>query len=57
VSPRRGPWGDLIGIAAATWFLLSGAFADLPSKRLLDAVAFGILAFSVVGLIRWWRTR
>jgi hypothetical protein len=57
MTPRRGPWGDLIGVAAALWFLLSDAFADLPSKRLLDAVAVGILGLSAYRLLRWWRAR
>lgn len=57
MSAPAKPWGDLIGLAVALWFLLSDGFADLPSKRLLDAVAVGILALSAWRLLRWWRAR
>ena len=38
---------DLAAIAVALWFLLSGAFVDLPAKRLLDAVAVFVILSSL----------
>ena len=46
---------DLAAIAVALWFLLSGAFVDLPAKRLLDAVAVFVILSSLWRI--WTRHR
>lgn len=51
------PWGELVGIAAALWFLLGPGFETLPSKRLLDAIAVGVLILSAARLALWWRAQ
>lgn len=44
--------GDLVGIAVACWFMLSADFADLPYKRILDAVAFFVALLSAARILR-----
>jgi hypothetical protein len=55
-APVR-PWGDLAGVVAALWVLFGSGFEDLPAKRVIDAVAVGILLFSAARLALWWRAR
>jgi hypothetical protein len=48
-------WGDLAGIVVALWFVFSSSFADLPAKRVLDAVALLVLLISAARIVQRWR--
>lgn len=48
---------DAVAIAVALWFLAGAAFAGIPMKPLLDAVAVAVLLLSVWRIWRRHRGR
>ncbi|WP_371157284.1 hypothetical protein [Jannaschia sp. 2305UL9-9] len=49
--------GDILGIVIALWFIFSADFADIPYKRILDAVALFVILLSAVRIIQRLRQR
>ena len=52
MTPRMQTILDVAVIAVALWFLLGTAFADMPARGVLSAVALFVIASS---LWRIWR--
>ncbi|WP_167767162.1 hypothetical protein [Jannaschia formosa] len=48
---------ELASIAVAIWFLVSPGFADMPAKRILDAIAFVVIGLSLWRLLKLWKAR
>lgn len=43
--------GDILGIVVALWFIFSGDFAEMPYKRILDAVALFVILLSAARIV------
>jgi hypothetical protein len=49
--------GDALGIGVGIWFLIAPEFADLPAKRLFDAIAIGVVGLSAWRIVQRLRGR